>query len=123
MLSTVLTVSAMAQLVDTITVRVGKQAPAKHSGLKIRFLEISEDSRCPSGVNCIWAGNARVKFEVTNRGGGNRSLEANTTTGPKGDQFDGWAIELVSLTPRPTKKGKPAKNLYIATFSVTRLQR
>lgn len=27
-----------------------------------------EDSRCPTGVTCIWAGRARVKVEITSEG-------------------------------------------------------
>ncbi|MBQ4819015.1 hypothetical protein [Aquimarina sp. MMG016] len=26
----------------------------------IKFLRVTEDSRCPSGVNCIWAGQAKL---------------------------------------------------------------
>ncbi len=114
---------AFAQTTDTVTLKLGKQAKAHHSRLKIRFVEVSEDSRCPERVACVWAGNARVKFEVTSRGGATKTFEANTGVGPKGDQFDGWAIELVSLTPLPTTKGKPEPKRYTATFTVTRLQR
>ena len=118
-----LSAAAFAQATDTLTLKFGKQAKAHHSRLKIRFVEVSEDSRCPAGVACVWAGNARVKFEVTSRGGATKTFEANTGVGPKGDQFDGWAIELVSLTPLPTTKGKPEPKRYTATFTVTRLQR
>jgi hypothetical protein len=114
---------AFGQTSDTVAIRVGKHAKAGRSGLTVRFIEVLEDSRCPAGVACVWAGNARVKIEVTNRGGGKQIIEANTGKGPKGDQFDGWAIDLVSLSPSPTKKGKPDTQRYSATFTVTRLQR
>lgn len=119
----VLAAASIAQATDTVTLKVGKEAKARHSRLKIRFVEVSEDSRCPERVSCVWAGNARVKFEVTSRGGATKTFEANTGVGPKGDQYDGWAIELVSLTPLPTTKGKPEPKRYSATFTITRLQR
>lgn len=122
-ISIVLAGGAFAQAADTVTVRAGKQSNARHSRLKIRFIEVTEDSRCPAGVNCVWAGNAHIKFEVANRAGGSKVLEANTSVGPKGDQFDGWAIELTSLTPLPTTTGKPKAKQYAATFTFTRLQR
>ncbi len=37
-------------------------------GVSIKFLEVLEDSRCPKGVDCIWAGRAIVKVQVSNDG-------------------------------------------------------
>lgn len=116
-------ISASAQGVDSVNVKAGKQAVARHSKLTIRFLDVVEDSRCPTGTNCIWAGNAKIRIEVSHRGGGSQTFEINTNMGPKGDQYDGWAIDLVSLTPVPNAKCKTDPKRYIATFTVTRLQR
>ncbi len=123
MLALGLAVSTSAQTADTVTVKAGKQATAHRSKLKIKFIEVTEDSRCPTGTTCVWAGNARIKFEVRNRGGGIKTFEANTTVGPKGDQFGGWAIEVVSLTPVPRANRKPDTRSYVAKFTITRLQR
>ena len=30
----------------------------------VRFVEIVEDSRCPEGVECVWAGRAQIRVEV-----------------------------------------------------------
>lgn len=30
----------------------------------IRFLKVTEDSRCPTGVSCVWAGQAKVVIGV-----------------------------------------------------------
>lgn len=35
-------------------------------GVKITPLEVTEDSRCPIGVNCIWKGVVRVKVKLEN---------------------------------------------------------
>src|SRR5690606_39790357 len=37
-------------------------------GVSIKFLEVIEDSRCPTHVTCIWAGRAIVKVEVIANG-------------------------------------------------------
>ncbi|MEP6947138.1 MAG: hypothetical protein ABJA02_14555 [Acidobacteriota bacterium] len=118
-----LVVSAWAQAADTLTVKAGKQEAAPRSKLKIKFVEVTEDSRCPMGATCIWAGNAKVRVEVRNRGGGSKTFEVNTTMGPKGERFDGWAIDLVSLTPVPRADGKLDSQVYVAKFKITRLQR
>ena len=35
-----------------------------HDDLELRWLEIN-DSRCPTGVNCFWAGEVKVIIEAT----------------------------------------------------------
>jgi hypothetical protein len=35
----------------------------------IKFIEVLEDSRCPDGVSCIWAGRVRIKVSYENNKG------------------------------------------------------
>lgn len=49
-----------------IKIPLGKTLEIK--GVSIKFLEVVEDSRCPKGVECIWAGRAIVKVEITSNG-------------------------------------------------------
>lgn len=123
LLSFSLVIVTSAQTARTVLVGVGKPVAAKQSGLKVKFVEVLEDSRCPTGANCIWAGNAKIKIEVTNKGGGRKLLELNTNSGPKGDQFDGWAIDLVTLTPYPSTTATIDTKDYVAKVVITRLQR
>ncbi len=51
-----------------IAVKVPKGETVVLKGVSIKFLEVLEDSRCPTGVTCIWAGRAKVKVEVTANG-------------------------------------------------------
>ncbi len=118
-----LVIVVSAQTGQAVSVCAGKQATAKQSGLKVKFIEVLEDSRCPTDVNCIWAGNAKIKIEVTNKGGGKKILELNTNSGSKGDQFDGWAIDLVALTPYPSTTTTIDAKDYVAKIVITRLQR
>ena len=114
--------SLFARSGDTVTLKIGQQRTVKPSKVRIKFLSVVEDSRCPTDVNCIWAGNAKVKVLVsTSRN--SREFEINTNLGPQGNQLDGWAINLVELTPSPTGKGAPSKGSYRAKFTVTRLTR
>ena len=34
----------------------------------IRFIDILEDSRCPSDVTCVWAGQAKAKIQILENG-------------------------------------------------------
>src|ERR1041384_6590460 len=46
--------------------RIGQRAVIRKTNLTLRFVTVPEDSRCPSDVTCVWAGNARVELLVTN---------------------------------------------------------
>ena len=41
------------------SLRIGRKVTLRDTELKIRFVSVIEDSRCPKGVNCVWQGNAR----------------------------------------------------------------
>ena len=109
-----------AQKEQTITLRPGQQRRVGHNDIKIKMVSVTEDSRCPEKAACVWAGNAKVNIIVTDRHG-SKSLTMNTNMGNKGDQYGGWAINLVSLTPK--EDGRMRQSRYRAVFSIERLTR
>jgi hypothetical protein len=114
--------ATFAQTKETFTLGVGKQKTSKKSKLKIKFLEVTEDSRCPTGVNCIWAGNAKVKVQISNA---YRSeiFEINTDLDSKRAVFDGWSIRIDNLTPYPHSDKTLDPKSYKVTFGILRLSR
>ncbi|SDW23638.1 hypothetical protein SAMN05216556_103135 [Aequorivita viscosa] len=77
-------------------------------GVSIKFLEVLEDSRCPEGVSCIWAGRAIIKVEVTADGRTNeetvifgelRPGEKKNTTIYSSSKY---SINGITLNPYPT---------------------
>jgi hypothetical protein len=50
---------------EEFSLHIGETTGVKGEDLTIRFLEISEDSRCPSDVQCIWEGRAIAIIEVS----------------------------------------------------------
>ena len=109
--------TAYSHTPETITVNSGKQAAAKKSKL------VTEDSRCPEGAQCIWAGNAKVQVEISVPNGEKKTFEFNTGTGPKGDQIGGWAVTLESLSRNLASNEPSGPKKYIAKFTIERLQR
>ncbi len=122
-LAAVMVSSAYSFTPETVTVKAGKQATARKSKLKIRFISVVEDSRCPTGAQCVWAGNAKIKIEVSVPKGETKTFDINTETGPKGDQIGGYAVTLDSLTPYPNANKPTDIKKYTAKFNITRLQR
>ena len=117
-----MTIITPAQKPTNITLRHNQQKSAGSTGLTIKFVSVVEDSRCPEGVQCVWAGNAKIQVKVTNARG-SEILTMNTGAGPKGDQYGGYAINLINLEPGKPQHGKLPASRYTATFSITRLTR
>lgn len=44
--------------------RLALGATARRDGHTVRFVEVVEDSRCPTDVQCVTAGRAQVRLEV-----------------------------------------------------------
>lgn len=104
---------------ETFTLRAGHQKRVARGELNIKFVNVIEDSRCPVGVNCIQAGNAKIQIKVTDRRGQTKTMELSTNKDPKGDRLGAYAINLVNLAPQPRKDGKPTR--YTAKFSIQQL--
>src|SRR5690349_4901620 len=48
----------------------GKTASLLSEPLEVTFVNVTEDSRCPTGVQCFWAGQAIITIKVAPTGGG-----------------------------------------------------
>ena len=42
------------------------------SATQLRFVRVVNDSRCPKGVQCVWAGEVKIEFELTSPSGKTR---------------------------------------------------
>lgn len=54
-----------ASLGQEFTLYLGQTAMITGENLEIRFAEVISDSRCPQGVQCVWAGEASCLTYVT----------------------------------------------------------
>jgi hypothetical protein len=86
------------------------------SRAKIKFLNVMEDSRCPEGANCIWAGNAKIKLRVTDDRK-TRVFELNTFKGDDSYSFEGYHIRLVKVMPNPVVSEHIRPNEYVVTLT------
>ncbi len=114
---------SFAQAQTQMQLRVGQQKSMANGKVRVKFISVMEDSRCPSDVNCIWAGNAKVKIQVIVRGGETKVFELNTNTPEKAGQADAYRVQLESLTPYPRSNRKIRRNDYRLVISITKLTR
>ncbi len=103
-----------------VSVQVGKSATESHSKVKVEFVEMIEDSRCPKGVDCVWAGNAKIKIKVT-KGGKSQTIELNSGMVNKDNTFAGYEFTIEKLTPEPAINVRIDRNSYVAVIFVKRV--
>lgn len=85
---------------ENVSIRLGQTGSAMGGKLSIKFVEIVEDSRCPADATCVWAGNAKVRVQVS-QGRSRRVVDINTGSAPKLANAFGYKISIIDLTPRP----------------------
>ena len=68
-------------------------------GPSVTPIKVIEDSRCPHGVKCIWAGELRIRIRIA-LGSGDSTREV--TLGKPERVADG-TLELVEAKPYPTR--------------------
>jgi len=105
-------------------VRAGQVVMLDGGSLRLRFARVESDSRCPVDVDCVWAGNAEVLFEVGGRGWSKgTTLGLNTNASPErpGEgRYGRYTLKLVGLAPQPRSTGKIAAGRYTATLLVSK---
>lgn len=64
-------------------------------GLRVRPLQVLEDSRCPQNARCVWAGRLRVRVNVEGVGEREVTLGEGVVETPRGN------FTMVAATPGP----------------------
>ncbi len=82
------------------------------NGIRVRPIEVVEDSRCPALVRCVWAGRIVVRSEVI---GGSWSRTLDLELGKPQPVADG-ALTLVAVAPQKAAPGKIEPRAYRFTF-------
>jgi hypothetical protein len=101
----------------------GDGVAAANGELQISFVDVIEDSRCPSDVTCAWAGEVQVALEAQVGGqppqvltlGGPTDSRGLLDPGPAGSEaastatVAGYELQLLSVTPYPAAAGAPPR--------------
>lgn len=95
------------KLGQEFTLALGQEGEVEPEGLKVKFDSVSEDSRCPEGVTCIWQGNAKIRLRLAKAPDGERFVDLNTAGGhdpqtyPSAGTSLGYTVRLNGLSPKP----------------------
>ena len=103
--------------------KINQTASIESSNIKVKFLNVTGDSRCPSDVTCVWEGQIKIfvhiiknnhdlgDFNLTSRGGQkNLALQS----------FDGYLIQILKVEPYPTSGKRILPSDYVSTFVISK---
>jgi hypothetical protein len=112
-------VGPTAPLNQRFTIQPGQSTEVEGTPLRVLFLRVSADSRCPADVICIQAGDATVLVRALESQSSDYELhtgaQPRVVTTPSG-----YRIELVELQPYPFSNRPILPSDYRATFIVSR---
>jgi hypothetical protein len=108
---------------------VNQTAYLEQADLNFRFVDVTEDSRCPSDVQCVWAGQVSVSIEAARASSGdavgNFTLTIQGSGGPglndsSTASVEGYLVKLASVEPYPVSTRTIQLSEYVATLVVFR---
>ena len=112
------------RLNQNFVLRMGQEVVVAEQKLNVKFVSVPEDSRCPKGVNCIWAGNVRVQLQVTKTGSKASKVELslNPRDFPDGEaaNYGNYKLKLVGVDPYPIVDQPIKAGDYTVTLSISK---
>ena len=82
-------------------------SPVGNDVFFVSFIEVLSDSRCPTRVQCVWEGDATVRFGYRFGRGPTVPFVLRLTTAPRDTVIDRVRVVFDSLTPTPEVPGTP----------------
>lgn len=96
----------------------GRELVVEEAGLRVGFVSVDEDSRCPVGVNCVWAGNVRVALSLSLDESEDRRVSLNTAFNPRAVRFRGRRISIKKVAPPKIEGERIKPDEYVITLVV-----
>lgn len=105
---------------DAFDLAVGQEAQIRGTPVTVRFISVSQDSRCPSDVQCVWAGDAQIRLALSSTAAESSEASIHTNLDPRAATFSGYQIRAVGLKPVP-KSGQAIPGAsYVVSLEVIR---
>lgn len=97
----------------------GQAARVTNTPITVIFRSVSQDSRCPSDVQCVWAGDGAIRLGLQSTTAPSEETTVHTGLDPKTVDYSGYRIRVVGLAPYP-KSGSPiSAGKYVVTLQVS----
>ena len=92
----------------------GQSAVYDAENLEVKFVGIDSDSRCPSDVACVWAGEVIVRLTVRK----DRRTKELSIKGNENLPVDGFVVSVLEVLPPPKSTQRIAPADYRVTLKV-----
>jgi len=112
-----------ARLNEEFVLSVGQRASIVGENLEIKFLDVMEDSRCPNGVTCIWAGRVTCMVELKQAGSSYQMAltESGLTSEYSKETYEGYRLAF-HVMPYPEAGQEIDKDAYRLHLIVSKPQ-
>ena len=98
---------------------LGQTAALSGTGYRITFDRVTEDSRCPADVVCVWAGDAKIQLTIQ-RSTAPADIRVVGLAPPNAEVLSGdLKIRFVSLAPAPRSSEPSESRKYVARLLVS----
>ena len=105
----------------TVTLAIGGSAPVPDTDVTVTVEDVTDDSRCPTGVTCIWEGDAVVHVRVTEPKAQPATYLLHTSGRFTRTATHGkLKLQLVEVKPYPAADTRIRREAYRVTLSVER---
>ena len=93
------------------------QKAALDDGVEVAFVKVTEDSRCPDGTQCMWAG--QVGVDITLDGQTHNLILGGKGQGPV-TELGAFQCQLQKVDPYPKAGVEPDHTKYAITLLISR---
>ncbi|HWK52531.1 MAG TPA: hypothetical protein VNR40_21700 [Steroidobacter sp.] len=107
-----------AELDQEVLLAPGERVVFGPQQLDVEFVRVSEDSRCPSDLLCVWAGEAKV--QVSTRSGAAEAV-SHEITACQSAAIGELRLTIVQVQPEPISDRAISPEDYRVTLKVERL--
>ena len=100
---------------EEFNLKYGESIQVQNESLTLKFENVADDSRCPTGASCVWAGNAKIILQVAQI-----DTSLNSALSPSEINYNSFNIKLLSVSPYPTIGQQIKLDDYIIKLIVTK---
>jgi hypothetical protein len=99
----------------------GEEKSVGGSVLRVAFVRVVKDSRCPVDVVCVWAGNAAVELGIRMGMDPTFPLQIDTTLEPRFTDWNDVRVTILELLPQPREGDPPRPEGYTVKIRLQRI--
>ena len=110
---------AVSQKSRTYELKVGEEVVVAGADFTMLLGGVPEDSRCPEGVDCIWAGSVGAELVFCGPKA-ERSGRLNTNGPPRVLKYRGRYFRILQVSPKRVQGREIKPSDYVLTVEVTR---